>query len=121
MLDTALLLALLGFEIKRALLNNTLKGFLKGGIYENYIAETLIKRGHTLHYFKPNDNLELEFIIEKDGKVIPLEVKVGYTITKSLDSFINDFNLSMAIKLINGNASKVQNKYTISHFLVMFI
>ena len=32
-----------------------------------------------LHYYKPDDNHELEFLIEKDGRVIPIEVKSGNT------------------------------------------
>lgn len=119
--DTGLLMALFGFETKRALLNNTLKGFAKGGIYENFICETLIKNGYTLHYYKPNDSLELEFIIEKNGEVIPIEVKASNTSTKSLDSFINEFEPSIGIKLINGNIGQVDKKFSISHYLAMFI
>lgn len=121
MADTGLLLALLGFATKRALLNGTLKGFAKGGIYENFVAETLIKNGYTLHYYKPNDSSELEFIIEKGDEVIPIEVKAGNTATKSLDMFIEDFSPSIAIKLVGGNVGISDKKFTIPHFLAMFI
>ena len=50
--DTGLLLALFGFATKQALLNGNLKGFAKGGIYENFVAETLVKNGYTLYYYK---------------------------------------------------------------------
>lgn len=119
--DTGLLLALFGFATKQALLNGNLKGFAKGGIFENFVAETLIKNGYTLHYYKPNDSLELEFIIEKDGEIIPIEVKAGNTPTKSLDSFIEEFAPSIAIKLISGNIGLTDKKFTIPHFLAMFI
>ncbi len=119
--DTGLLLALFGFATKQALLNGNLKGFAKGGIFENFVAETLIKNGYTLHYYKPNDSLELEFIIEKDGEIIPIEVKAGNTPTKSLDSFIEEFTPSIAIKLISGNIGLTDKKFTIPHFLAMFI
>ena len=103
------------------MLNGNLKGFAKGGIFENFVAETLIKNGYTLHYYKPNDSLELEFIIEKDGEIIPIEVKAGNTPTKSLDSFIEEFTPSIAIKLISGNIGLTDKKFTIPHFLAMFI
>lgn len=119
--DTGLLLALFGFATKQALLNGNLKGFAKGGIFENFVAETLIKNGYTLHYYKPNDSLELEFIIEKDGEIIPIEVKAGNTPTKSLDSFIEEFAPSIGIKLISGNIGLTDKKFTIPHFLAMFI
>ena len=82
--DTGLLCAMYGFETKRALLENTLKGNAKGGIYENIIAETLVKNGYALYYYKPNDTSELEFLFEKNGEVIPIEVKAGNTASKSL-------------------------------------
>lgn len=119
--DTGLLLALFGFATKQALLNGTLKGFAKGGIYENFVAETLVKNGYTLHYYKQGDSSELEFVIEKDGEVIPIEVKAGNAATKSLDSFIENFEPSIAFKLIGGNVGVADKKYTIPHFLAMFI
>lgn len=119
--DTGLLLALFGFETKRALLNGTLKGFAKGGIFENFVAETLIKKGYTLHYYKVEDNFEIEFIIEQNGEVIPIEVKAGNSATKSLNNFIELFNPSIAIKLINGNLGLVDYKLTIPHFLALFL
>lgn len=119
--DTGLLLALFGFATKQALLNGKLKGFAKGGIYENFVAETLIKNGYTLHYYKPDDNSELEFIIEKDGEVIPIEVKAGNTATKSLNLFIQTFSPSVAFKLISGNVGECENKVSLPHYLTMFI
>ena len=119
--DTGLLLALFGFATKQALLNGKLKGFAKGGIYENFVAETLIKNGYSLHYYKPDDNSELEFIIEKDGEVIPIEVKAGNTATKSLNSFIDNFSPSIAYKLVSGNVGEADGKITLPHYLTMFI
>lgn len=119
--DTGLLLALFGFATKQALLNGKLKGFAKCGIYENFVAETLIKNGYTLHYYKRDDNSELEFIIEKYGEVIPIEVKAGNTATKSLNSFIESFSPSSAFKLISGNIGESDTKVTLPHYLTMFI
>lgn len=119
--DTGLLLALFGFATKQALLNGTLKGFAKGGIYENFVAETLVKNGYTLHYYKQGDSSELEFVIEKDGEVVPIEVKAGNAPTKSLDSFISNFEPSIAFKLICGNVGMTDKKFTLPHFLAMFI
>lgn len=119
--DTGLLLAMFGFATKQALLNSTLKGFAKGGIYENFVAETLVKNGYSLHYFKRGDISELEFVIEKNGEVIPIEVKAGNAATKSLDSFVEEFSPSVAFKLIGGNVGVSGKKVTLPHFLAMFI
>ena len=119
--DTGLLLALFGFATKQALLNGTLKGYAKGGIYENFVAETLVKNGYTLHYYKPDDNSKLEFIIEKDGEVVPIEVKAGNTATKSLNLFVEKYAPSVAYKLISGNVGESTPKITLPHYLTMFI
>lgn len=119
--DTGLLMALFGFATKQALLNGNLKGPAKGGIYENFVAETLVKNGYTLHYYKPNDTMELEFVIEKNGEIIPIEVKAGNTATRSLNSFLEQFEPSVAVKLISGNVGKNDKKLTLPHYLTMFI
>lgn len=119
--DTGLLMALFGFATKQALLNGKLVGPAKGGIYENFAAETLIKNGYSIHYYKPDDNSELEFIIEKDGEIVPIEVKAGNAATKSLNRFIEEFKPSVAYKLISGNIGMNKTKLTLPHYLAMFI
>lgn len=119
--DTGLLMAMYGFETKQAFLNGKLTGPAKGGIYENFAAETFVKNGYTLHYYKPDDNSELEFVIEKNGEVVPVEVKAGNTATKSLNLFIEKFRPSAAYKLITGNTGRNDVKITLPHYLAMFI
>lgn len=119
--DTGLLCAMYGPEIKTIILNNTIKGSAKGGIYENIISESLIKAGYELYYYKPDDSRELEFLIEKDGEVIPVEVKAGNTATKSLNGFIDKYQPTYAYKFISGNIGQVDSKITLPHYMVMFI
>ncbi len=119
--DTGLLCAMYGFETKKAILNNTIKGNAKGGIYENIIAESLIKNGYNLYYYKPDNEHELEFLIEKFGEVVPVEVKAGNTSTVTLNSFIEKFIPSVAYKFINGNVGLNNVKYSIPHYMVMFV
>ena len=78
-----ILTCLYGFETKRAILNNTIKGNARGGLYENVIAECLVKQGYKLYYYKPDDNHELEFLIEKEGSVIPIFARLESSISVS--------------------------------------
>ncbi len=119
--DTGLLTCLYGFETKRAILNDTIRGNARGGIYENIIAESLIKRGYKLYYYKPDDNHEVEFLIEKNGEVVPIEVKAGNTASISLNNFINDFRPHTAYKLISNRNGLVGAKETLPHYMVMFL
>lgn len=120
--DTGLLLYLYGPETKLAILNNTLKGNAKGGIYENIISELLLKRGYKLYYYKTqNSSMEIKFVIEKNGEVIPIEVKAGNDSTPSLNSFINKYHPKVSYKFVNGNVGFLDGKKTLPHYMVMFI
>lgn len=120
--DTGLLLYLYGPETKLAILNNTLKGNAKGGIYENIISESLLKRGYKLYYYKTqNSSMKIEFVIEKNGEVIPIEVKAGNDSTPSLNSFINKYHPKVSYKFVNGNVGFLDGKKTLPHYMVMFI
>ena len=119
--DTGLLCCMYGYETKLAILNDTIRGNTRGGIYENIISECLIKRGYTLYYYKPDSEHEIEFLIEKDGEVIPVEVKAGNNPTPSLNSYIEDFSPSYAYKLIGGRNGTIGAKITLPHYFVMFI
>lgn len=119
--DTGLLCCMYGFDTKLAVLNNTIKGNARGGIYENVISECLIKRGYTLYYFKPDSEHEIEFLIEKNGEIVPIEVKAGNNPTASLNNFIHDFSPSLAYKLIGGRNGQVDVRITLPHYMVMFL
>ena len=80
-----------------------------------------MKNGFSLHYYRPDDDHELEFLVEKDGEVIPIEVKAGNSSSTSLNNFIDDFKPSLAYKLISGNVGFVDKKYTIPHYMIMFV
>ncbi len=119
--DTGLLFAAYGSQTRLALLTGTLKGNTKGGVFENVIAECLIKRGYTLHYYHPDDTHESEFLIEKNGEVVPVEVKASNSASITLNNFIKDFKPSVAYKLIGGNNGVDGVKRTLPHYMVMFI
>ena len=119
--DTGLLMAIYGFATKQAMLGGKLTGPAKGGIYENFVAQTLLRNGYSLHYYKPDDNSELEFVIEKNGEVVPVEVKAGNTATVSLNKFAERFAPSVAYKIAGSNVGLSGTKYTIPHYMAMFI
>ncbi len=119
--DTGLLTALYGYDTKLAILNDTIKGNAKGGIYENVIAESLIKRGYAIYYYKPNDSQEIEFLIEKNGEVVPIEVKASNNASLSLNMYIEKFSPHLAYKLISNRNGQVGVKVTLPHYMVMFL
>ena len=119
--DPGLLCAMYGFETRLAILNGSIKGNAKGGIYENVIADALVKNGYKLYYYKPDDDHEIEFLIEKNGDVVPVEVKAKNSASASLNSFIDDYSPRIVYKLISGNVGRVDEKITLPHYMVMFL
>ena len=118
--DTGLLSCAYGFETKKAVLNNTIRGNARGGLYENVISECLVKKGYTLYYYKPDDTHEIEFLIEKNGEVLPVEVKAGNTATPSLNAFIETFLPSVAYKFIGNRNGKDGVRLTLPHYMLLF-
>ena len=119
--DTGLLCSMYGFDTKLAVLNDSIRGNARGGIYENVIAECLIKRGYTPYYYKPDSQHEIEFLIEKNGAVVPVEVKAGNNPTPSLNRYIEAYAPDRVYKLIGGRNGKVGVKETLPHYMVMFL
>ena len=87
--DLSLLLSMKDFSLKQYIVENTLSGNTKGGIYECAIADALYKRGYQLFFYKNEaTRMEIDFVIQQDGIVIPIEVKSGNTRASSLKSFM---------------------------------
>ena len=53
--------------------------------------------------------------------MIPVEVKAGNNPTVSLNSFIKKYQPSVAYKLINGNLGVSDGKFTMPHYMIMFV
>lgn len=120
--DIGLTTALYGFDTQVALVNGKLTGPAKGGIYENLIFDVLNKKGYKLHYLKKeNNSQELEFLIEQNCAIIPIEVKSKKGATVSLNEFLKDWETPYSYKLSGQNIGQVENKITMPHYMAMFI
>ena len=120
--DIGLLSALYGLETKRLLFSRRLTGNAKGGLYENLIAGMLERKGYPLRYYKTvNGAREVEFVIERDGGVIPIEVKSSNSATVSLNETLKMKGVPYGYKFIDGNVGVSGNKITMPHFMAMFL
>ena len=57
-----------------------------GGIYENAVAEELNTHGFPMYFYNSHKNGELDFLIEQEFHVVPIEVKSSNTTSNSLNS-----------------------------------
>lgn len=76
---------------------------LSGIFFENFVANELIAKGHKLFYWKGKSSAELEFIIESDNKLYPIDVKKGKGTLNSLQKFANHNKFEAAIKVSKNN------------------
>ena len=119
--DTGLLMAMFDFSMMAAVIDNTLTGPMKGGLYENLVAGMLASCGAALRYWNSKDSkLEVEFLIEREGSVVPVEVKAERGSTASLNALLEDDDIRMGYKLIDGNLGQVEKKLTIPLYLAPF-
>jgi hypothetical protein len=77
----------------RNLITKNFDSELDGKLFENYIASELVKAGFTLKHWRTKSKAEVDFVIEKDKELIPIEVKINSfdKIERSLQSFIEDY------------------------------
>lgn len=122
--DLSLLIAMKDFVLKQHIVENTLQSNTKGGIYESAIADALHKKGYKLYFYKnESSKKELDFIIQKNGQIVPIEVKSGNTRANSLNSIMKKKNdISYGYKFVDGNIGVDDNGIiTLPLYMVMFV
>ena len=71
-----------------------------GALNENFIAGELLRKDIVLRYWRTKSKAEVDFIIEEQGSIMPLEVKATLTkvsITRSLRSFFEKYKPDQAV------------------------
>lgn len=103
--DLSLLMAMKDFSLKQHIVENTVTGHSKGGVFECAIADALYKKGYQLYFYKnETTKKEIDFIIQKDGAPVPIEVKSGNNRANSLKSFLkNNRDISYGYKFADSN------------------
>ena len=121
--DTGLLMAMHDFSMKAAVIDNTLTGPMKGGLYENLVACMLASLRRPLRYWLSSDTKhEIEFLLDGSNcSVVPVEVKAGRGATASLNFALEQEGVRVGYKLIDGNVGVVEKKITLPLYMAMFL
>ena len=83
----------------------------KGGMAENYVNVQLTINGYRTYYWESDRGAEVDFIIQRDGELIPIEVKsADNTRAKSLKVYMETYHPAYAIKLSAKNFAFEDNK-----------
>lgn len=83
----------------------------KGDMTENYVNVQLSINGYNTYYWQSERGAEIDFIIQREGRLIPIEVKsADNTRAKSLKVYMDTFKPEYAIKLSSKNFGYEDNK-----------
>lgn len=121
--DLSLLIAMKDFGLKQHIIENTLQANSKGGLYECLIADILSKKGLPLYFYKnETTKKEIDFLTQKDGAIIPIEVKSGNSAASSLNWLMDHRKISLAYKFHDGNIGTAENGIvTMPLYMAMFV
>lgn len=83
----------------------------KGGMAENYVNVQLTINGYQTFYWESERGAEIDFVIQRNGQLIPIEVKsADNTKAKSLKVYMETYKPAYAIKLSARNFGFEGNK-----------
>ncbi len=102
MLDVGLMGAMALASPDEMLVKDNVFSIFKGAFTENYVLTQLksIDGVHTYYYSKPNSTLEIDFLCQIDGNIVPIEVKAEVNVkAKSLATFSKTHSTRVAQSL----------------------
>lgn len=119
LVDVGLLGAMSRLSPKTVIHENELFQEFRGAIVENYVAQELIHSRYSLYYWTSEGKAEVDFILEQDDFVYPLEVKSGSSSKKkSLRVYGNTYQPKLLIRISPMNLKKDDDILNCPHYLI---
>lgn len=123
--DTGLLTGSLDDEVQEDLRANKNFNTYKGALYENVVADMLVKQGYKLYFFRnEKSTIEMDFFVRDRNSLIPVEVKASDNSTPSLNKLIDRdeySDIKYGIKLSRKNIGFNGKFYTFPYFLTFLL
>ncbi|MBO6108549.1 MAG: ATP-binding protein [Eubacterium sp.] len=122
--DVGLLTCMYGKSLRNSMLTG--KGIInQGGIYENAVAQQLNTHGYNTFFYNSHKIGELDFVIEYENSIIPIEIKSGkdYYVHSALSKVIDneEYNVKEAIIFANCNLEKQGKKTYMPVYMSTFL
>lgn len=122
--DVGLLASMYMNDIQIKILNHE-KNINFGSVYENVVAQELRAHGFDLYYFNSKRQGELDFLVEKNGDVLPIEIKSGKNYAKhaALSNVManKSYAIPEAYVFQNENISSNGNITYYPIYMIMFV
>ncbi|MCL2031656.1 MAG: DUF4143 domain-containing protein [Methanomassiliicoccaceae archaeon] len=78
---------------------SNISGGAKGAMAENYVMQELTANGLEPYYWESNGKAEIDFVVQMNDKVIPIEVKAADNVkAKSLQEFVKKYSPEYSIR-----------------------
>ena len=75
-----------------------------GAVTENYVAQQLAAKGYPLYYWESASTAELDFVLQKEGQIVGVEVKKGEHVrSRSLSVFVKAYAPAYSIRFSTKN------------------
>lgn len=121
--DIGILMGMLDYGTQADILKGNLLGY-KGAIFENLMADFLIKSGQKLYYFQKESGLEIDFLVRFRGECVLVEVKSKSGRAKSVATVLKNkdiYHVNNAIKLGQYNVGRDGRVLTIPLYMGFLI
>ncbi len=120
--DVGLLSRMANFTLKSLLEKDDTSGWFRGSLTENYVNNELITLGYKTYFWRSNNTAELDFLIEDDARIIPIEVKVKRnTKAKSYNVFVERYKNELGFKFSQNNIGENLVGKTKTYSLPLFL
>ena len=94
----------------------------KGALTENYVATQLHANGIKFYYWESNNQAELDFVIQIENQIIPIEVKSWESVrSQSLETFRKKYNINQSFRVSARNFGFVNGIKSIPLYAVWCI
>ena len=122
--DTGILLSQMSEEDQVDILLGDM-GLYKGFLYENVCAQILACTKRKLYYAQPGNSSKIDFVINLNSKIVPIEVKAGkHTKSRSLNDFVSKYSSESAYRFSRKNMPEIENQGPVQYlpyYLMPFI
>ena len=107
-------------DVQTVLAGDNLFTEFKGVMAENYVLQSLVRQfGNSQYYWTSGNMAEVEFVLQADGKIIPIEVKADKNVTaKSLAYYRKQYAPQLSVRLSTLNMRKDDDLLNLPLYLV---
>jgi len=96
-----------------------------GSVYENFVCQELFAHGFSPTYFNSRKHGEVDFVVELDARVLPIEVKSGkhYARHRALDRLLKDatYGIDHAIVFDDDRFQAIGKIFYVPIYMAMFL